>query len=71
VQYLEDHESDVWAFYRLNGLPVLAPASDDHLCPVRRRGRVFVDLIARRNVPLASLTSDEPRTKLTRSGTDR
>ncbi|MFD1044613.1 hypothetical protein ACFQ1S_02885 [Kibdelosporangium lantanae] len=65
VQYLEDRDGDEWAFYRLNGQPVIAPTEETHLCPVCGRGRVFVDLVAQRRIPLASLDSDEPRVKVT------
>jgi ribosomal protein S27AE len=64
VQYLQDNTGDTWAFYRLDGAPVLAPPEDLHLCPVCGHGSVFVDLIARRDIPLASLDSDQPRTKV-------
>jgi hypothetical protein len=67
VQYLRDYEGDEWAFYRLDGVPVPAPALGDHLCPVCGHGNVFVELIARRDVPVASLGSDEPRNKVTES----
>jgi predicted RNA-binding Zn-ribbon protein involved in translation (DUF1610 family) len=65
VQYLEDPSGDAWAFYRLDGVPVIAPTQDVHVCPVCGRGRVWVDLMARRDVPFARLDSDQPRTKVT------
>jgi hypothetical protein len=64
VQHLQDNTGDTWAFYRLDGVPVLKPAEDLHLCPVCAHSSVFVDLIARRDVPLASLDSDQPRTNV-------
>jgi hypothetical protein len=64
VQYLRDNTGDTWAFYQLDGAPVLAPPEDVHLCPVCKHSNVFVDLIARRDIPLASLDSDRPRTKV-------
>jgi hypothetical protein len=70
VVYLEDHE-DVWAFYRLDGIPVPSPAADDILCPVCRHGQVVVRLIARRDVPVASMDRDEPRQKMTSTPEER
>jgi hypothetical protein len=63
VHYLRDYDGDLWAFYRLDGVPVPAPASDDHLCPVCGHAGVLVELISRRDVPLASLGGNEPRTR--------
>ncbi|HEY0449170.1 hypothetical protein [Actinophytocola sp.] len=65
VQFLEDNEGDVWAYYRLDGVPVLNPAFDDILCPVCGRNRVFRELVARRDVPVAAEDKDEPRQKVT------
>jgi predicted RNA-binding Zn-ribbon protein involved in translation (DUF1610 family) len=71
VQYLQDADGGVFAFYRLDGVPVPSPAEDDVLCPVCGHGRVFRGLEARRDVPIASLDSDEPRHEVAETPEER
>jgi hypothetical protein len=65
VQYLEDASGDAWAFYWLDGQPTLAPTAGEELCPRCHRPARRVTLIARRDVPVASLDSNQPRVKVT------
>ncbi|USX53784.1 hypothetical protein [Lentzea sp. HUAS12] len=60
VQHLHDADDAVFAFYRLDGVPVPPPAEEDLLCPVCRHGRVLRTLVTRRQVPVASVGSTEP-----------
>ena len=71
VQYMQDYGGDVWAYYRLNGVPVLAPVADEILCPACWHGKVRVELVARRDVPVASLDRDEPRQRVTATPAQR
>ena len=71
VQYLQHTDGAVFAFYRLDGVPVPSPAEDDLLCPVCRHGRVIRELVARRDIPIASLDSDEPRHEVAATAEER
>jgi predicted RNA-binding Zn-ribbon protein involved in translation (DUF1610 family) len=70
VQYVLDPDGGMWSFYWLDGLPALAPTSGEELCPNCGR-RMHVRLIARRDVPVADLGSDQPRQKVTTSSAER
>jgi ribosomal protein S27AE len=71
VQYLRDYSGEVLAFYRLNGAPVEPPPEDVIICPRCGEGPVRVELIGRRDVPIASLDSDEPRQKVATTPEER
>jgi len=71
VQYLEDASGDTWAFYWLDGRPTLAPTAGEELCPRCHRPARWVTLIARRDVPLASLESDQSRVRVTTTPAQR
>lgn len=73
VQYVtDDGDGTCWAFYRHNGVPVENPCDAEQiLCPGCGHTHVTVDLVARRDVPLADLGSEQPRHRVTSAGAER
>jgi hypothetical protein len=60
-----------FAFYRLDGIPVLPPTGDEIICP--NCGAMSVRAVpeGRRDSPPARLDSDQPRRRVTTSPAQR
>lgn len=71
VQYVEDTEGGVWSFYRFGGLPVPSPGAGDLICPACHHASVTGKLVGRHEVPLASLSGDEPRQRVSSTAEER
>lgn len=71
VQYVSDDVGATFAFYRLDGIPVLPPTGDEIICP--NCGAMGVRAIpeGRRDSPPARLDSDQPRRRVTTSPEQR
>ncbi|GII62824.1 hypothetical protein Skr01_29090 [Sphaerisporangium krabiense] len=71
VQYVSDDLGEVFAFYRLDGVPVLAPTGDEIICPNCGAMGVRAILEGRRDSPPARLDTDQPRQRVTTSPEQR
>ena len=71
VQYVSDDVGATFAFYRLDGVPVLPPAGDEIICPSCGTMGVRAIPEGRRDSPPARLDSDHPRRRVTTSPEQR
>ena len=71
VQYVSDDVGAMFAFYRLDGVPVPAPVGEEIICPKCGATGVAVIPEGRRDSPPARLDSDEPRQRVTTTASQR
>lgn len=62
VQHVEDGHGQTWEYYALNGVPVPVPtAAGSVTCPRCRATRLYVELVAAREIPLARSEEESAR----------
>ncbi|MET8139978.1 hypothetical protein ABZU32_06675 [Sphaerisporangium sp. NPDC005288] len=71
VQYVSDDVGATFAFYRLDGVPVLPPTGDEIICPNCGTMGVRAIIEGRRDSLPALLDSDQPRRRVTTSPEQR
>jgi ribosomal protein S27AE len=71
VQYVTDDVGATFAFYRLDGVPVLPPTSGEIICPSCGAVDSAVIPEGRRDSSPARLGSDEPRRRVTTTSEQR